>query len=98
MPPVSTRRWNQRRLIVSDERRLAVSEEEVDEVTKEIYYELLKEARARIPSKGLEWIFSRMLRNGSDYAIFHGYYDWVTGPWLTHHDILFDLEREYGDV
>ena len=66
-------------------------------ITEEEYYELLREARNCIPPHrdGCSYIYERRVRRGRKYRELT-YYDWFTGPWLRHHTILFDLEKEYG--
>lgn len=66
-------------------------------LTEEEYYELLDEARNAVPCGGLERIYNRMIRKGSRYALSYTYWQWFIGPWLEHHNLLDDLEKEYGD-
>lgn len=66
-------------------------------ISEEEYYELLEEARDSIPPIGLDRIFQRMLQQPRSYAWKYSYLEWFVGPWLEHHRILDELEKEYGD-
>lgn len=66
-------------------------------LSEEEYYELLDEARNAVPCGGLAKIYNRMLGEVPSHAWKYTYWQWFLGPWLEHHDLLYDLEKEYGD-